>query len=99
MAQGVLLYKYEEERNHAGMTALAGLPIYLDLASGLGVADCIRTHVHVTKSGQEWTDEQAVLVSWPLSNKHLARYPKIYHFLEHAWKHLKGTLSAIDVLF
>ena len=61
MAQGVLPYKYEEERNHAGMTALAGLPIYLDLASVLGVGDCVRAHVHVRETGQGWTDEQAVL--------------------------------------
>jgi len=61
MAQGVLPYKYEEERTDRGMTALAGLPIYLDLASVLGVADFIRAHVHVRKSGQGWTDEQAVL--------------------------------------
>ncbi|OGP62437.1 MAG: hypothetical protein A2169_07530 [Deltaproteobacteria bacterium RBG_13_47_9] len=61
MAQGVLPYKYEEERNHAGMTALAGLPIYLDLASVLGVSDCIRAHIHVRESGQGWTDEQSVL--------------------------------------
>jgi hypothetical protein len=61
MAQGVLPYKYEEERSSTGMTALAGLPIYLDLASVLGVADCIRAHLHVRKSGQGWTDEQAVL--------------------------------------
>jgi len=61
MAQGVLPYKYEEERRDGGMTALAGLPIYLDLASVLGVGDCIRAHVHVRESGQGWTDEQAVL--------------------------------------
>jgi len=61
MAQGVLPYKYEEERSEAGMTALAGLPIYLDLASVLGVGECIRRHVHVRDSGQGWTDEQAIL--------------------------------------
>ena len=61
MAQGVLPYKYEEEGNGAGMTALAGLPIYLDLASVLGVWESIRAHVHVRKSDQGWTDEQAVL--------------------------------------
>ena len=49
MAQGVLPYKYEEERNCGGMTALGGLPIYLDLASVLGVADYIGAHVHVRK--------------------------------------------------
>jgi hypothetical protein len=52
MAQGVLPYKYEEERTDKGMTALAGLPIYLDLASVLGVAESFRAHVHVRKSGQ-----------------------------------------------
>jgi len=61
MAQGVLPYKYEEESKPAGMTSLAGLPIYLDLASVLGVSDCIGAHVHVRKAGQGWTDEQAVL--------------------------------------
>jgi hypothetical protein len=61
MAQGVLPYKYEEERRDGGMTALAGLPIYLELASVLGVGDCIRAHVHVRELGQGWTDEQAVV--------------------------------------
>ena len=61
MAQGVLPYKYEQESKYAGMTALAGLPIYLDLAFVLGVGDFIRAHVHVRESGQGWTDEQAVL--------------------------------------
>jgi hypothetical protein len=33
MPQGILPYKYEEEKTESGMTALAGLPVYLDLAS------------------------------------------------------------------
>jgi hypothetical protein len=61
MAQGVLPYKYGEESKHAGMTAMAGLPVYLDLASVLGVGDYIRVHLHVKESEQGWTDEQAVL--------------------------------------
>jgi hypothetical protein len=32
MAQGVLPFKYETEKNTTGMTALAGLPVYLDMA-------------------------------------------------------------------
>jgi len=32
MTQGVLPFKYEEEESRNGMTALAGLPVYLDLA-------------------------------------------------------------------
>jgi hypothetical protein len=34
MPQGVLPCKYEEENTETGLTALAGLPVYLDLASG-----------------------------------------------------------------
>ena len=40
------------------MTAHAGLPIYLDLASVLGLTDHIRTYMHVRTQG--WTDEQII---------------------------------------
>jgi len=59
MAQGILSYKYEEEQKTCGMTALAGLPVYLDLASVLGLGDHIRAHLTVKSQG--WTDEQVVL--------------------------------------
>jgi hypothetical protein len=60
MAQGILAYKYEEEKTGAGMTALAGLPVYLDLASVLGLGDHIRAHMQV-RQAQGWTDEQMIL--------------------------------------
>ena len=59
MPQGVLSYKYEEEKQTGGMTALAGLPVYLDLASVLGLGDHIRTHIQMKAQG--WTDEQMIL--------------------------------------
>ena len=59
MPQGLLPYKYEEEKNDCGMTALAGLPVYFDLASALGLGDSIAAHMHVKVQG--WTDEQVVL--------------------------------------
>jgi hypothetical protein len=59
MPQGLLPYKYEEEKNDCGMTALAGLPLYFDLASALGLADSIAAHMHVKVQG--WTDEQMIL--------------------------------------
>jgi hypothetical protein len=59
MPQGVLPYKYEEEKTQSGMTALAGLPIYLDLASVLGLGEHIRQHMHIKNRG--WTDEQTIL--------------------------------------
>jgi hypothetical protein len=59
MSQGVLGFKYEEEKHDTGMTALAGLPIYLDLASAIGVGDSIERHLHIKQQG--WTDRQTLL--------------------------------------
>ena len=59
MAQGVLPYKYEEEKAGSGMTALAGLPLYPDLASVLDVGTSIANHLHVKERG--WTDQQILL--------------------------------------
>src|SRR5258708_23184261 len=60
MAQGVLGFQYEPDPCNAGLTSLAGLPLYLELihASGLGAA--IRHQVHVT-GAQGWLDIQMVL--------------------------------------
>jgi hypothetical protein len=41
MAQGVLGFKYEEERPDTGMTGLAGLPVYLDLLHAMGLSELI----------------------------------------------------------
>jgi hypothetical protein len=59
MAQGVLPYKYEVEKTASGMTALAGLPVYLDLAWVFDVHESIARHLHVKVRG--WTDQQIVL--------------------------------------
>ncbi|MEI7696152.1 MAG: IS1380 family transposase [Chlorobium sp.] len=59
MSQGVLPFKYEEEKKETGMTALAGLPIYLDLATVMGVGESIERHLHIKQQG--WTDKQTIL--------------------------------------
>ncbi len=59
MPQGVLPYKYEKEKSVSGMTSLAGLPVYLDLASVLNLGESITSHLHVKVQG--WADEQIVL--------------------------------------
>lgn len=61
MAQGVLPFKYEAEKQTTGMTALAGLPAYLDLAEVIGLSKSIQKHLRVRKGGQGWTDSQMVL--------------------------------------
>lgn len=60
MAQGALPFKYEQQRQFGGMTALAGLPVYLDLAHVMGLSRCVEEHLSVRSSGRGWTDSQVV---------------------------------------
>jgi hypothetical protein len=61
MAQGQLPFQYEEDRRGLGMTALAGLPVYLDLAEVVGLGGAIERHLHVREGGQGWSDKQVVM--------------------------------------
>jgi len=62
MAQGVLPFQYQEQSTVAGLTALAGLPTYLDLAQASGLRDAIQGHLSVRGEGtQGWTDSQVVM--------------------------------------
>jgi hypothetical protein len=61
MTQGVLPFKYEEEKTQSGATALAGLPVYLDLAKVLGLSESIKKHLTIRENSQGWTDVQAVM--------------------------------------
>jgi hypothetical protein len=62
IAQGVLPFRYENELTTSGLTALAGLPPYLELAVVSGLTDSIRRHLRVC-SGQKqgWADDQIVM--------------------------------------
>ena len=59
MAQGLLGFKYELEKKDTGMTALTGLPLYMDLASAMGTGESIEKHLHIKHQG--WTDRQTLL--------------------------------------
>lgn len=62
MTQGALPFKYEEEKSGQGLTALAGLPVYMDMARVMDLAGSIDRHVGVRKnSSQGWTDSQIVM--------------------------------------
>ena len=61
MAQGILPFKYEVEKKTTGMTALAGLPVYLDLAQAIGLSKSIQKHLKVRQGDQGWTDSQIVI--------------------------------------
>ncbi len=61
MTQGVLPFKYEKEKTQTGMTALAGLPVYLDMAKVIGLSKSIQKHIKIRENSQGWTDAQMVL--------------------------------------
>ena len=61
MSQGVLPFKYEEDKNESGMTALGGLPVYLDLAIVIGLSKSIQKNLKIKAGGQGWTDSQIVI--------------------------------------
>lgn len=60
MSQGVLPYQYQVQDGEFGMTALGGLPVWLDLAQVAGLSDAIGRHVRARGGSQGWTDAQVV---------------------------------------
>jgi hypothetical protein len=61
MEQGVLPFEYKEEKKDTGITGLAGLPLYLDLARVVCLAKSIQKHLKIKEGGQGWTDVQMVI--------------------------------------
>lgn len=67
MTQGALPFKYEKAKKGLGLTALGGLPVYLDMARVMDLAGSIDRHVGIHKNSQGWTDSQ-ILMSLMLMN-------------------------------
>ena len=62
MSQGVLPFQYQDQKSVSGLTALAGLPAYLDLAQAAGLRDSLCRHLKIrSDSTQGWSDHQIVL--------------------------------------
>jgi len=60
--QGVLPFSYECEPTESGMTALAGLPAYLELAVIAKLPDSIKRHLEGCQLKQQgWTDTQIIM--------------------------------------
>jgi hypothetical protein len=62
LKQGVLSFSYECQPTQSGMTALAGLPAYLEMAAVAKLPDSLQRHLggcHLKQQG--WTDTQIVL--------------------------------------
>jgi len=60
MSQGVLSFNYEEEKSKAGMTALGGLPVYMDMTHVMGLSRSTSEHIGIRRGRQGWTDAQMV---------------------------------------
>jgi hypothetical protein len=60
MAQGRLPFQYEMEDQSSGMTALGGLPAYVEFFHATGLGRLIERHVRVHGPTQGWTDEQLI---------------------------------------
>lgn len=61
MAQGALPYQYEEAPKATGLTALGGLPVYLDLLYMLGFGASVSRWLTVRKDSQGWRDLEVVI--------------------------------------
>jgi hypothetical protein len=61
MTQGILPFKYEKEEGKSNVTALGGLPAYLDLAQVVGLSKSVEQHIGIRSGGQGWTDSQVVM--------------------------------------
>jgi hypothetical protein len=61
MAQGVLPFQYEVEKRPGGMTALAGLPTYLEFGYVMGLSKAIENRLRIRSSDQGWSDCETVM--------------------------------------
>jgi len=60
IAQGVFPFKYELPQK-SGLTALAGLPTFFELAWTLGMVESIGKHVSARLDSQGWTDAEHLM--------------------------------------
>lgn len=61
MSQGVLPYQIDGEFSKSGVTALAGLPSYLELGHVLDLGASIEEHLSACSGEQGYTDAQVVM--------------------------------------
>lgn len=59
MTQKSLPFQYEIEKTQSGLTGLAGLPLYLELASRCGLVQAIETTLNTRTQG--WSDTEMIL--------------------------------------
>lgn len=61
MPQGILPFKYVEEKKSKNFTGLSGLLLYLELFKLLGLDNIINRNMQIKKESQGWRDEQIII--------------------------------------
>jgi hypothetical protein len=61
MSQGLIPFQYEVEKQEGGMTALAGLPLYLDFIQLMGLRKLITDLIRARDGGQGYTDAEMIV--------------------------------------
>jgi len=61
MPQGILAFKYVEEKKSKNFTGLSGLLLYLELFKLLGLDNIISRNIQIKKESQGWRDEQIII--------------------------------------
>jgi Transposase DDE domain group 1 len=61
MAQGVFPFQYEVEKKAGGMTALAGLPPYIEFGYVMGLNRAIENRLKIRGGDRGWSDSQTVI--------------------------------------
>jgi hypothetical protein len=61
MTQGLLKFKYEEEKKEKGLTSLAGLLIFVELFKCLKFDDLVSRHLKIKEDKQGWEDKDFVM--------------------------------------
>lgn len=61
MTQGILPFKYEEEKKSKNLTGLSGLLLFVELFQALKLDAIIGRHLEVKKDKQGWQDSEIIL--------------------------------------
>lgn len=61
MAQGIFPFQYEVEKKPGGMTALAGLPPYLEFGYVMGLSKAIENRLKIRSGDKGWSDSETVM--------------------------------------
>lgn len=61
MSQGLLGFQYEVEKKESGLTAMAGLPVYLEFAHVMGLMGHLRTHLEISNDDEGWRGDRVIM--------------------------------------